>query len=59
MTITHNDSTVISVRIKSDMVDKIDLIAEFLDTNRNNLINKAIIHYLAMIEEFNNLNNGA
>ncbi len=58
---THltDDSEVISVRMSKDQARELKALARRLNTNRNNLINKAITHYLAMIEEFNTIDNDA
>lgn len=50
------NSRVISVRLCKDKDKQLKTIAKRLNTNKNQLINKALDHYIAMLEEFGQVN---
>lgn len=49
----NDHSAVISVRMSKDQAKQLKTTAKQLNTNRNNLINQAIKHYLEMLAKFN------
>ena len=48
----NDHSAVISVRMSKDQAKQLKATAKRLNTNRNNLINQAIKHYLEMVAKF-------
>lgn len=50
----YETSKVISLRIDKDKLVKLKTISKQLGVNRNQLINKALDHYMDMLKQFNN-----
>ena len=50
----YETSKVISLRIDKGKLVKLKTISKQLGVNRNQLINKALDHYMDMLKQFNN-----
>ncbi len=51
----YEQSKVISLRLDKDKLMKLKTISKQLGTNRNQLINQAVDHYIAMLKQFRNV----